>query len=75
VRIPEYCEPVYLEGGPWNMDSWIRGCRADSVLIRPLDVLITYAGGYRCEYVRTDRIWRSPLYRKSYTIFQFTREL
>ncbi len=74
-NIPEYHEPIYLKGGPWDMDSWTEGGRADGGLLRPLDVLVTYAAGCKCEYARTDRIWKSPLYHVSYTIFQFTRRL
>lgn len=75
MNIPEYREPIYLEGGPWKNSYWSDNGRADLGLLRPVDILVLYRTGYRCEYVRTDRIWWSPVYHESYTIFQFTRRL
>ena len=73
--IPEYREPIYLEGGPWENSYWRENGRADFVLLRPIDKVILYPGEYSCEYERTDRIWWSPIFHESHTIFQFTRRL
>jgi hypothetical protein len=74
VTTDNYREPIYVEGGP----AWKNDCngRADIGLMKPVDSVILYPDyGGPCEYVRTTRTWKSPLYGEIHTVFRFKRRV
>lgn len=77
IEFLEYREYMYIEGGP----EWIHDClgsgRADMIFLEPMDSVVLYPGGDEgsCEYVRTNRLWKSPIHGTIHTVFQFSRKV